>query len=271
MINADAKAILLKPGKKEIIAIAVESGFKKKEPLEYVLEQIKKVSNNAVASLLTQHNTWWKSYWNKSSVTIEDTVLMKAYYQGLYTMAACSRDPKFPPGIFGWTSTDDPAWNGNYHLNYNFQAPFYGLYAANRLQQGEPQDAPLMDFMARGEWYAKNVTGARGILFPVGIGPLGIEVTRNFAVGGYQKKEDIEQEGLFYGQRSNAAYGLINMAQYWRCTYDEKYGKKIYPYALAVVNFWEDYLKYENGRYVIYGDAIHEGSGKDKNPILSLG
>ena len=61
------------------------------------------------------------------------------------------------------------------------------------------------------------------------------------------------------------------MAQYWRCTYDKNYGKKIYPYALAVANFWEDYLKFENGRYVIHGDAIHEGSGDDINPILSLG
>jgi len=90
-------------------------------------------------------------------------------------------------------------------------------------------------------------------------------------VGGYPKNDDIEFEGLFYGQRSNAAYGLVNMAQYWRCTYDLEYGKKIYPYALAVASFWEDYLKFENGRYVIYGDAIHEGSGKDKNPVLSLG
>ncbi|QIL40547.1 hypothetical protein G7074_15495 [Pedobacter sp. HDW13] len=108
-------------------------------------------------------------------------------------------------------------------------------------------------------------------MYPVGIGPLGIEVTRDFAVGGYQKKRDIEKGGLFYGQRSNAAYGLLNMAQQWRCTYDEKYGKKIYPYALAVVEFWEDYLKYEDGRYVIYDDAIHEGSGGNENPILSLG
>lgn len=61
------------------------------------------------------------------------------------------------------------------------------------------------------------------------------------------------------------------MAQYWRCTYDTAYGKKIYPYVLAVVNFWEDYLHFENGRYVIYEDAIQEGTGKDKNPILSLG
>ncbi|MBK6284730.1 MAG: hypothetical protein IPF54_20725 [Draconibacterium sp.] len=150
-------------------------------------------------------------------------------------------------------------------MNYNFQAPFYGLYSANRLEQGEPQDAPLIDFMQRGEWYAENITNTRGILYPVGIGPLGIEVTRNFPR--YEK----ESGGLFFGQRSNAAYGLINMAQNWRCTYDTAYGKKIYPYALAVINFWEDYLKYENGRYVVYDDAIHEGSGKDKNPILSLG
>ena len=271
IINYKNNTVVLQRGKKILIALVIESKFKNKEPLGYVLGRIKKINMNSVAPIMQQHNKWWDAYWDKSGVTVEDTVLMKAYYQGLYTMAACSRDEKFPPGIFGWTTTDNPAWNGDYHLNYNFQAPFYGLYAANRLEQGVPHDAPLIDFMPRGEWYAKNVTNTRGILFPVGIGPAGIEVTRNFAIGGYQKKEDIEQEGLFYGQRSNAAYGLINMAQHWRCTYDKAYGKKIYPYVLAVANFWEDYLKFENDRYVIYGDAIHEGSGRDKNAILSLG
>ncbi len=264
-IDFSGKIIELKPGKKVIIAIAVESKFKSNEPLEFVLNRIKKVSKNSLSTLIKEHDKWWENYWGKSSISINDTVLMKAYYQGLYTMASCSRDKKFPPGIFGWTTTDAPAWNGDYHLNYNFQAPFYALYAANRLEQGEPQDAPLIDFMQRGEWYAENVTNTRGILYPVGIGPLGIEVTRNFPR--YEK----ESGGLFFGQRSNAAYGLINMAQNWRCTYDIDYGKKIYPYALAVINFWEDYLKFENDRYVIYGDAIHEGSGKDKNPVLSLG
>ncbi|PSL45572.1 hypothetical protein CLV51_104278 [Chitinophaga niastensis] len=266
-INYTGNIIELQPGKKLLIALAIESKFKKAAPLEYVLNHIKKVNKNTVVTFLQQHNKWWDAYWNKSSVTVEDTVLMKAYYQGLYTMAACSRDIKFPPGIFGWTVTDTPRWNGDYHLNYNFQAPFYGLYAANRLEQGAPHDAPLLDFMPRGEWYAKNVTNTRGILYPVGIGPMGIEVTRNHP----NHTEILEQEGLFFGQRSNAAYGLINMAQHWRCTYDKEYGKKIYPYALAIANFWEDYLQFENGRYVIYGDAIHEGSGKDKNPILSLG
>ncbi len=269
--NYKDSTVMLQAGKKIIIGLAIESKFKKEEPLNAVLNQVRKLNERSVTTFMKKHNDWWELYWSKSSISVDDPVLMKGYYQGLYTMAACSRDPKFPPGIFGWTTSDNPAWNGDYHLNYNFQAPFYGLYTANRLAQGEPHDAPLIDFMPRGEWYAKNVNHTRGILYPVGIGPMGIEVTRDFPVGGYQKDGDIQEGGLFYGQRSNAAYGLLNMAQQWRCTYDEKYGKKIYPYALAVVNFWEDYLKFEDGRYVIYGDAIHEGSGGDKNPVLSLG
>ena len=264
-LNSDDNTVELKPGNSMVIAVAIQSKFKNEEPLKLVLNKVNSIDETTFKTLKEQHNKWWKAYWEKSSVDIQDSILMKAYYQGLYTMAACSRDPKFPPGIFGWTTTDKPAWNGDYHLNYNFQAPFYSMYAANHLEQGEPHDAPLLDFIPRGEWYARNVTNTRGILYPVGIGPLGIEVTRNFPR--YEK----ERGGLFFGQRSNAAYGLINMAQHWRCTYDLMYGKKIYPYALAVADFWEDYLKFENGRYVIYGDAIHEGSGKDKNPILSLG
>ena len=270
-ISHSGETLLLQPGKKVVIAIAVESKFKKNEPLAYVLSQVKKLDAQSVSTEFRVHQKWWDAYWNKTSVTIADTVLMKAWYQGLYTMAACSRDPEFPPGLFGWTTNDTPAWNGDYHLNYNFQAPFYSLFAANHLEQGSPQDAPLMDFIPRGKWYARNVTNTGGILYPVGIGPLGIETTRDFPVEEWKKSGNIEQGGLFWQQRSNAAYGLVNMAQHWRCTYDTDYGRKIYPYVLAVVNFWEDYLKFENGRYVIYGDAIHEGSGKDKNPLLSLG
>lgn len=270
-INYPGLRFTLQPGKKLIIALAVESRFKQGKPLDHVINAVKSLTVDSLTALLAEHNKWWNDYWSKSNLSVEDKVLMKAYYQGLYTMAACSRNPEFPPGLFGWTTTDKPRWNGDYHLNYNFQSAFYALYGANRVRQGEPQDGPLLDFMPRGKWYAEKVTLTRGILYPVGIGPLGIEVTRNFTFEEYQKAGDIEQEGLFFGQRSNAAYGLVNMAQQWRCTYDLAYAKKIYPYALGVANFWEDYLKLENGRYIIYNDAIHEGSGKDKNPILSLG
>lgn len=261
-------------GESLVLALAVEGNFKSKSPLKHVLDKVKNIKEATKKALLQKHNAWWASYWDKSSIMVEDPVLMKAYYQGLYTMGACSRDIKFPPALFGWTTTDNPRWNGHYQTNYNFQAPFYGLVAANRLEQALPHDAPLLDFMPRGEWYAQNVTHTRGILYPVGIGPLGTEPTKDGNINRFSQffmDADVEMGGLFFQQRSCAAYGLVNMAQYWRNTYDIAYGKKIYPYALGVVNFWEDYLRKENGRYAIYDDSILEGSGWDKNPILSLG
>lgn len=264
--------VALNEGEEYGVLVAMESRFKSENPLTGVQQRLAILSSaTKINKLMKEHKYWWQDYWAKSSVSLSDTVLEKAWYQGLYTMGACSRDQQFPPGLFGWTTNDQPGWNGDYHLNYNFQAPFYALASANHLEQAVTHDAPLIDFMPRGEWYAREVTRAPGILYPVGIGPLGIEVTRNFPNEGYKKHGDIEQGGLFFGQRSNALYGLVNMAQLWRCTCDQAYGEKIYPYALAVVSFWEDFLKLENNRYVIYGDAIHEGSGANKNPILTLG
>jgi hypothetical protein len=63
------------------------------------------------------------------------------------------------------------------------------------------------------------------------------------------------------------------MVMRFRSTYDLDYAKTIaYPFLREVGDFWEDYLKLENGRYVDYDDAIHEGhTPKDVNPLLSLG
>jgi len=271
IIDKNSGDFILQAKEKVLLEIAVESRFKSEKPLESVIDRCTKTDNTVKEILIQKHVQWWNDYWNMSDITVDDSVLMKAYYQGLYTMASCSRDINFPPGIFGWNTSDEPGWNGDYHLNYNHFAPFYSLYGANRIEQGITQDAPLMDFIPRGEWYAQNVTKTRGVLYPVGIGPKGIETTRNFPNENWVKSGNIEEGGLFWQQRSNSAYGLVNMAQCWRLTYNMAYGQKIYPYVIGVVNFWEDYLKYENGRYVIYSDAIHEGSGKNTNPILTLG
>ncbi|RAJ77254.1 hypothetical protein CLV59_10719 [Chitinophaga dinghuensis] len=267
-----SSGIIVKKDKPLLLVVSAENSFKGEKTSRYIQEQLANITEQSIPAFLQQHNAWWTQYWQKSSVVLNDTTMMKSYYQGLYTMAACSRNPDYPPGLFGWITNDRPLWNNDYHLNYNFEAPFYSLYAANRLEQALPHDAPILAFMPRGKWYAENVTHTRGVLYPVGIGPKGVEVTRqvdNF----YTKSHPagIEKGGMFWQQRSNAAYALLNMGQYWYSTYDTAYARKIYPYALSVAEFWEDYMKFEDGRYIIYNDAIHEGSGRNTNPILSLG
>ena len=266
-------SLLLEPGSPVTLFIAVESRFKQKDPLAHVLRQAGRMDAAKARRLRGQHERWWQDYWAQSSFFVDDAVLMKAYRQNLYTLAACSRDRTFPPALFGWVTTDNPTWNGDYHLNYNFYAPFYALYGANRIEQAMGQETPLLHFMERGRWYARRVTGTRGILYPVGIGPVGVEVTRHFPVmqdNGYTLPRDVEQGGLFYLQRSHALFGTVNMAQHWRHTYDEEYGARIYPYVLAIADFWEDYLVLEDGQYQVYRDAENEKSGFTKNPAMTI-
>jgi hypothetical protein len=64
----------------------------------------------------------------------------------------------------------------------------------------------------------------------------------------------------------------LNFIWYWQNTQDQDWLRTTgYPYLREVAAFWEDYLQLEDGRYVIHNDSIHEGSGNDLNPILSLG
>jgi hypothetical protein len=154
-------------------------------------------------------------------------------------------------------------------MNYNHAAPFYGLYSSNHIEQADPQDAPVLDFMPVGMKHASEILRCRGVLYPVGIGPLGLDASGLEAPTVTNKR--YEKGVCTWGQRSNAAYNLINMGWRWYATYDNDYGRKIYPFAKAVAEFWEDYLSLENGRYVINGESVHEGSGKNKNPISTLG
>jgi hypothetical protein len=74
------------------------------------------------------------------------------------------------------------------------------------------------------------------------------------------------------GQRSDAAYAALNYITHFDYTRDIRWLETVgYPFLAEVATFWENYLRFENGRYVDYNDSIHEGSGPDMNGVLSLG
>ena len=265
----------LRPEQKVTVAVAVKSSFDAKDPLAAAQELAMGLNAQQVGTLQQQHARWWRDFWAKSLVEIGDPLLEQRYYLSNYLMGSGSRDPDFPPGLFGiWVTDDDPRWAGDYHLNYNYQAAFYGLYSCNHIEQASTFHAPILAFMERGRWYAKKLLDVRGVYYSVGIGPKGIETCRR----GNLTDKDYQEGGFFSGQKCNAAYSAVCMSMHWYHTYDKDYAKTVYPYVLEVANFWEDYLKFENGRYVIYNDCVVEaldtpgGIGdKDFNSIMSLG
>ena len=251
----------LQPGQKVTLAVVVRSSFDAKDPLADAQEKARALDAGAVEKLLAEHAKWWREFWAHSLIEISDPFLEQQYYAANYELGSALRDPEFPTGLFGLPVTDDdPRWAGDYHLNFDYQSQFYGLYKSNHIEQADTFDAPVLAFMERGKTYAKDIMKTRGVYYPVGIGAKGIQTSA---------------AGTFLGQKINAAYCLVNMAMRWYHTYDKDYAKKVYPFVREVADFWEDFLKLEDGRYVVYNDSIHEnmhsGGDADVNSILSLG
>ncbi len=249
----------LKPGQKASIVVAILSDLDAADPLSAAKKRVAALQPADLDALNAKHQAWWREFWGRSFISVGDPLLEKLYYGSHYIMAACSRGGKVPPGLFGnWITTDNPAWAGDFHLNYNHEAPFWGLYSSNHVEVAEPYDTPILEALPRAREFARKELNCRGVYYPVGLGPWGI-------VSG--------AGASFWGQKSNAAYATTNMIMRFYHTYDAEYLKKVaYPFLREVGDFWEDYLKLENGRYVIYNDAIHEGATPhDMNPLLSLG
>ncbi len=268
----------LGPNKSLMMICAFSSNFKSDDCLRSVISEVEAYNKKKVAKLRKTHVEWWKKFWEKSYVSIPDSVIELQYYRSLYGIACCSRDKNFPPSIFGtWITKEQPWWFGDYHLNYNHMAPYYGLYSANRLEQALPYYAPLIDAIPMGKRYSEEIAGIEdGIILPVGIGPLGIETTRQSAYiekykSGWIKSKNVEAGGLFWGQKSNSAYAVVNMSMHFYRTWDKNFARMVYPFVKGVATFWEKYLKLDGDRYIILNDAIHEGTVGTMNPILSLG
>ena len=239
---------------RQVFVFAMDSRIKN---LNYAVDVEKKISSYAITDMPVQleaHKKWWAGFWAESYVEIPDKVIERQYYLANYLFASSCRDKDFPPGLLGsWFCTDGPGWGNDYHLNYNYQAAFYSLYASNHVALGEVHDQPLLDFMPKARELARKID-MPGILYPVGIIPKG------------------EGGANTFNQKSNGAYGAVNMIFRWKTTHDPAYAKKVYPYFKELTEFWEAYMTFEKDkdRYVIANDSIHEQSGDDFNPIVSL-
>ena len=278
VFGSESNKFTLSKKEKIIIAVAFSSNFKSNNCLQDVINRVADLSKNEIEDIEVNHKAWWKDFWSKSYVDINDSIIEKQYYLSNYSLASFSRNKDFPPSIFGTCITKErPHWNGDYHLNYNHYAPYYGLFSSNHIEQAIPCNISMLAQQERGEYYSKKVCGIEGgIMLPVGAGPLGIETTRrNERMEKYRanwiREGNVQDEGLFYGQKSNSSYAIVNMAMHFYTTYDPEVTELYFPFVKGVATFWENYLSFEDGRYVIYNDAIHEGTVGTVNPILSLG
>ena len=107
------------------------------------------------ADKLNTENKWQK-FFSVSKVTLEDKVIESYYNSSLYHLAGCMGNREFPPGLFGNFVTDDFfPWAGDYHMNYNYEAPYYCVFSANHPELFDGYMAPINDMAENAAKFAK--------------------------------------------------------------------------------------------------------------------
>jgi len=272
-IGAKGNSFILKPSAKVIVAAGICTNHENGNYLNTAIARVKNISTTTVKAYAQKNTAWWKQFWNKSYINIGDSLLEKYYYGSQYLLACCSRNKVFPPGICGNTITDDATntWEGDYHLNYNYQATWWGSYSSNRIELTEGYDRPILDYMPKAKRHAKEELNIKGVYYPTGIGPKGFTATvfpvteEKMAARYGTKQSGLVGKTMFRGQQSNALFLTANMLLRFYTTYDRSYAQKIYPFLQEVDNFWQDYLQFENGYYNSYNDNFWEtGPGNPK-------
>lgn len=282
----DSAHFRIREGEKLLLAVCIATNHDTPEYVRCVEDTLCPDLPGKLPRYRQEHIQWWDSFWKTSGVSLPSLPEIEHFWYGShYILACCSQEGKFAPGIFGnWVTTDSPCWSGDYHLNYNYQAPWWGAFSSNKVSLTDSYDPPLMEYMEKARKNASEQLGCHGLYAKVGIGPKGLETST-----GVRPDGSLCESSAYWGQKSNAAYAALNMAMRFYYTYDREYARKYaYPFLLETAAFWEDYLKFEDGRYVICNDCIQEnpaaGLGvygwvgenppdysSDLNPLLTLG
>lgn len=81
----------------------------------------------------------------------------ECYYAHLHARRIAYRKGFLPPGLaFPSTVGDYTLWHGDFHMNYNFQQPFYGDYGANQLEIGDSYFEAMKPILQMGRLIAQR-------------------------------------------------------------------------------------------------------------------
>ncbi len=193
----------------------------------------------------------WSAYWSKSAVELEDRELERLWYHNQYVLACCLREGKVAPGLFGNWSTGSigTAWHGDYHMNYNTQQVFWGVFSSNHVDQHLPYVDLVERLMPIAERDAREVFGLPGAYFPHSAYPVPSQVNAYpVPPWGHEICE--------------TPWTVQSLWWHYLYTLDKEYLKRAYPPRRAAARFLAAYMKKgDDGKYHVIPSVSPENWG----------
>ena len=207
--------------------------------------------NRPVSVLRQETEQNWRQFWSRSAVSFEDKELERIWYHNQYFLACCLREGRVAPGLFGnWTSGKiGTAWHGDYHMNYNTQQVFWGVFSSNHPDQHLPYVELCENLLPMAEAFAKEKFGLPGAFFPHSAYPVPSLVVPYPALPwGYEVCE--------------TPWTVQSLWWHYLYTQDEAFLRRAYPLIRAATRFLVAYFKPgPDGRYHVVPTVSPENWG----------
>jgi hypothetical protein len=255
-VSGSTLTFTLAPGGTYYLLTSIVSNYDSSSYQSVAISNISSRVANDIETLKSAHESWWSSFYSSSFVEISNKRLEKQWYGSLYLLASSSRDGEAPPGLWGNWISNNPAFNGDYTLNYNYEVPFMMALPTNHVELAKAYDKPILDWIQNAQNEAVG-NGWTGAFYRVHIGPL----------------PNGSGDTNTWNQKSIGAYAATNMIMRYYYTRDPAYANSgVYSFLKQVALFWQNYLVWDGSRYVITNDAQQEGDpNPQSNGIMSLG
>ena len=222
-----------------------------KQNREFVEPEAARQSARSPAEIRAESAKSWSGFWNKSAVEFADSDLERIWYHNQYFLACCLREGKLAPGLFGnWSSGRiGTAWHGDYHMNYNTQQVFWGVFSSNHPEQHLPYVDLCEKLTVVGEAYARDKFGLPGAFYFHSAYPVPSKVNPYPAPPwGYEVCE--------------TPWTVQSLWWHYLYTQDRDFLKRIYPMLRAASVFLAAYVKKGgDGRYHIIPTVSPENWG----------
>jgi alpha-L-fucosidase 2 len=217
----------------------------------YVRKEITRLSGLTASRIQKNSEARWQDFWSRSAVELKDKELEKIWYQNQYFLACCLRERKVAPGLFGNWSTGQigTSWHSDYHMNYNAQQVFWGVFSSNHVEQHLPWVELCQNLMPMSEKYAKEKFGLPGAYFPHSAYPAPSQmVPYPVPPWGYQISE--------------TPWTVQSLWWQYLYTQDVDYLEKAYPILRAAARFVAAYVKKgDDGKYHVIPTVSSENWG----------
>jgi alpha-L-fucosidase 2 len=138
------------------------------DPAAEAARVVRGMAGRPAREIQRESEAFWREYWSRSAVLLADKKLEEHWYHNLYWLGCCLREGKVAPGLFGnWTSGKiGTAWHGDYHMNYNTQQVFWGVFSSNHADQHLPYIEIVEKLLPMAESTAREQFGLPGAYFP---------------------------------------------------------------------------------------------------------